>query len=80
MKLVVTALLESMKAIFNVLIVIFMVWYYIYFYHFLIIFLRVMFAILAANIVGGKLGYCGVPEDQSYYNINKITVKLFIYI
>lgn len=34
-----------------------------------------MFAILAANIVGGKLGYCAVPKNQSYYNINRNMVE-----
>ena len=34
-----------------------------------------MFAILAVNIVGDKLGYCkGFPEDDSYYGVNEATV------
>jgi len=37
---------------------------------------RLMFAILAVNIVGGKLGYCGIPSTQTYFNINETTVKL----
>jgi len=58
MKLIVTALLESVKAIFNVVVVILLVW--------------LMFCILAINIVGDKLGYCdGLPDDEYYYGINE---------
>jgi len=58
MRLIVTALLESKTAIFNVLIVITMIW--------------LMFAILAVNIVGDKLGYCsGFAEDESYYGVSE---------
>jgi len=58
MRLIVTALLESKTAIFNVLIVIVMIW--------------LMFAILAVNIVGDKMGYCsGFAEDESYYGVSE---------
>ena len=35
-----------------------------------------MFAILAINILGDKLGYCNVPEDELYYGISKTQVFL----
>ena len=44
LKLVVTSLLESISAIFNVLIVLLLIW--------------LMFAILAINLLGSKMGYC----------------------
>lgn len=52
MKIVVNALLESLIAILNVLIVICMVW--------------VMFAILGNNIMTGKMGYCKVDGDPKF--------------
>lgn len=52
MKIVVNALLESLIAILNVLIVICMVW--------------VMFAILGNNLMQGKLGYCQVKDDPKF--------------
>lgn len=60
MKIVVNALLESMIAILNVLIVIGMVW--------------VMFAILGQNLMKDKLGYCNVPSlnNFDYYGISKL--------
>jgi len=44
MKLMVTALMESVSGIINVLIVIILIW--------------LMFSILAMNLVGGKMWYC----------------------
>lgn len=65
MKLIVTALLESVKAIFNVVVVILLVW--------------LMFCILSINILGDKLGYCdGLPDDEYYYGINENQVN-YIY-
>jgi hypothetical protein len=46
MKLIVTALLESVVHIFYVVIVVMMVW--------------LMFAILAVNLFGGKLYHCSI--------------------
>jgi len=46
MRIVVTALLESVVAIFNVLIVMFMIW--------------TLFAILGMSLLGGRLGYCNI--------------------
>ena len=61
MRLIVTALLESLKPMMNVLIVICLVW--------------LMFAILAVNIVGEKLGYCKMNDsDASYYGISQADV------
>ena len=52
MKLLVSALLESVSGIFNVLIVVVMIW--------------MMFAILGINLLKDKLGYCGVPNIYLY--------------
>ena len=60
LKIVVTALLESVGAIINVLIVLLLIW--------------LMFAILAINLLKERFGYCNVP-DGNYYNINKITCE-----
>lgn len=58
MKIVVNALLESITALFNVMIVIMMVW--------------IMFAILAMSFMGGKLGYCKLADPNlDYYGINQ---------
>jgi hypothetical protein len=46
MRVVVTALLESVVAIFNVLIVMLMIW--------------TMFAILGMSLLGGRMGYCNI--------------------
>ncbi|KRX08852.1 hypothetical protein PPERSA_08956 [Pseudocohnilembus persalinus] len=56
MKIVIIALLSSINPILNVLIVIFMVW--------------IMFAILGISLLGDRMNYCNVPQNQSYYNIN----------
>ena len=53
MKLVVTALLESVSGIFNVAIVVLLVW--------------MMFAILGMNLMAGKLNYCNSTEDINVY-------------
>ena len=50
MKLIVTALLESVGHIINVVVVVLMVW--------------LMFAILAVNLFGGKLFYCTVDTYE----------------
>lgn len=52
MRIMVNALLESLIAILNVLIVIGMVW--------------VMFSILGNNLMGGKMGYCSVNSDAKF--------------
>lgn len=57
MRLIVTALLESLKPMVNVVIVILLIW--------------LMFAILATNIVGSKMGHCDNPEEFSYYEITQ---------
>jgi hypothetical protein len=56
MKIVVNALLGSVSALLNVVIVIMMVW--------------VMFAILGISFFGEKMNYCSGVGD--YYNISKI--------
>ena len=48
MKTIVVALLQSVGGIFNVAIVVMIVW--------------MMFAILAVNLFGGKLRYCTVDQ------------------
>ena len=48
MKIVVIALLESVSAIFNVIIVVLLIW--------------LMFAILGMSLLGGRLGYCNIDE------------------
>ena len=48
MKLVVTALLESVSGIFNVLIVVLIIW--------------MMFAILGMNLLKDKMGYCEIEN------------------
>ena len=60
MKVVVVALLESVTAIFNVLIVVLLIW--------------LMFAILGVSLLKGKLGYCDSPSLTSSYNISRIQV------
>lgn len=57
MRIVVNALLESMIAILNVLVVIGMVW--------------VMFAILGSNLMKGKMASCRFDQDISPYGISK---------
>ena len=54
MKLVVTALLESVSGIFNVAIVVLLVW--------------MMFAILGMNLMAGKLNYCYSKENINVYD------------
>ena len=46
MKTIVSALLQSIRGIFNVALVVAIVW--------------MMFAILAVNLFGGKLNYCSI--------------------
>ena len=55
LKIVVTALLESVGAIINVLIVLLLIW--------------LMFAILAINLLKERFGYCDVPNGD-YYGVN----------
>lgn len=83
MKLIVTALLESIGHIINVVVVVLMVW--------------LMFAILAVNLFGGKLYYCTEdtysvsnetecrlangkwgPYDQNFDNVLNAMLTLFI--
>ncbi len=52
MKLLVSALLESVSGIFNVIIVVVMIW--------------MMFAILGINLLKDKLGYCDVSNIYLY--------------
>ncbi|EWS72781.1 cation channel family transporter (macronuclear) [Tetrahymena thermophila SB210] len=57
MKLIVTALLQSMEGIANMIFVVLLIW--------------LMFAILAMNLMGGKLFYCNTTGAvlQSSYNV-----------
>lgn len=48
MKIVVIALLESVSAIFNVLIVVVLIW--------------LMFAILGISLLGGRMGLCDIDN------------------
>lgn len=59
MKLVVTALIESVSGILNVVIVILLVW--------------MMFAILGINLMKGKLNYCHFNDDvkMSIYEVRE---------
>ncbi|EGR28449.1 hypothetical protein IMG5_174880, partial [Ichthyophthirius multifiliis] len=66
MKVVVIALVESVGAIFNVLIVVVLIWF--------------MFAILGISLIGQRLGYCQMDNQQSYYGINYEKVNIYIYI
>ena len=59
MKIVVNALLGSVSAIFNVGIVIMMIW--------------IMFAILAISFMKNEMGYCEGPRD--YYGISEIACQ-----
>lgn len=61
MRIVVGALLQSVGAIINVLIVVLMIW--------------LMFGIFASSLLKGKLGYCDMPVGISSYKINMETVK-----
>ena len=56
MKMIVSALIESIGSIFNVMIVVVMVW--------------LMFAILAINMFNGKSFYCSI-ETYSYHTKDK---------
>lgn len=59
MKLVVTALLESVSGILNVVLVVILIW--------------MMFAILGINLMGGKMNYCKFPEgDEDLYDIYEV--------
>ena len=62
MKIVVNSLLDSVTSIINVIIVIFIIW--------------LMFAILAISLLGGRLGYCDIPD---YYGVNQIMVNLTVF-
>jgi hypothetical protein len=59
MKLMVTALLESVSGIINVAIVILMIW--------------LMFAILGMNLLSEKLHFCTLPSNPSFnpYNVTQ---------
>jgi hypothetical protein len=56
LRIVLEALIESIKGIMNILFVILMVW--------------VMFGILGMNLLSGKMGYCKFSDSRSYYKIN----------
>jgi len=62
LKIIVTALLESISAIINVLVVLLLIW--------------LMFAILAINLMKDRFGYCEVVKPELYYGINKDTCSL----
>jgi small-conductance mechanosensitive channel len=55
MKIVVTALLESVSGIINVVIVVLLVW--------------IMFAIFGINIMKGKMYYCKFPDSSTQHSI-----------
>lgn len=59
MKLIVTALMESVGGITNMIMVLILIW--------------LMFAILALNLMKGKMHYCNGPDDLSLnlYAYNK---------
>ncbi|EGR31326.1 hypothetical protein IMG5_112530 [Ichthyophthirius multifiliis] len=56
MKVVVIALFESVGAIFNVLIVVILIWF--------------MFAILGISLIGQRLGYCDFEDKEKIYRVN----------
>ena len=60
MKIVVSALLNSVTAIFNVVIVMFLIF--------------LMIAILGMSLMGDRFGYCSGPLVKSVYDINYDTV------
>jgi hypothetical protein len=60
MKLVVTALLESVSGIFNVLIVVLLIW--------------MMFGIFGVSLMKGKTKYCKHPDLPDYYGVSNIKV------
>lgn len=63
MKIVVTALMESVGAILNVLIVVVMIW--------------LMFSILSMSLIGGRMGFCNIANGKAdHYGINKASVKI----
>lgn len=62
LRIVLEALIESIKGIINILIVILMVW--------------IMFGILGINLLSGKMGYCKFPDDRSYYEISQTQCPL----
>lgn len=57
MKIVVTALIESVSGIFNTVIVVLIVW--------------LMFAILGVSLFMGKFGQCKTPDGEEIYNISR---------
>ena len=81
MRVVVRALLDSVTAILNVLIVIALIWYIIGFNDFSInskkiANFRLMFAILGISLIGGRMGYCDHIQ-KSYFGINEDKVIEF---
>jgi hypothetical protein len=61
MKLVVTALLESVSGIFNVLIVVLLIW--------------MMFGIFGISLMKNKTQYCDSPDLDDYYNVSNVEVN-----
>ena len=56
LKVIMISLIKSTSGLFNVIIVIFIIW--------------LMFAILGVSLLKGKMGYCVFNDNRSYYNIN----------
>ena len=77
MKLVVTALLESVSGIINVLIVVLLIWYKI----FILIFFdnfRIMFGIFGISLMKNKTKYCSLPDpDANIYGVGEKEVNFF---
>lgn len=65
MKIVITALIESLSGIFNVLLIIIIIWLKIIGIY---LFTRIMLAILGVNLAQGKMGYC---TREKYKGVNK---------
>lgn len=55
MKTVVTALLESVSGIINVLIVVILIW--------------IMFGIFGISLMKNKVHYCILPDKSDYYGV-----------
>ncbi|EGR33344.1 hypothetical protein IMG5_055680, partial [Ichthyophthirius multifiliis] len=65
MKLIVTALIESVSGILNVVLVVLLIW--------------IMFAILGMNFLQGKLNYCDFPQDGNTYSLYDYDKQKVIY-
>ena len=86
LKLVVIALVESVSAIVNVLIVVLLIWLTKLIIVLNCYILRLMFAILGISLMQGKMEFCKdqsieVPTVYQYYGVSRAEViKQFIFI